>query len=67
MIADLCREHLRTAHRDQLALVEEYIAEVEGTDENPDPACWSRFCDVKRDNREMLERLEAEFQAWLNP
>ncbi len=64
-IADLCREHLRNAHRENLALVEEYIGELEMGGE--DPACWSRFSDLKRDNREMLLRLEAHFQSWLNP
>jgi hypothetical protein len=63
--AEICREHLRATHRDKLALVEEYIAEFEAGSEAP--SCWSRFCDAKRDNREMLERLETDFQAWLNP
>ena len=65
MIAELCRERLRSTHRDQLALVEEFILEIEGTEE--DPACWSRFSDVKRDTQEMLGRVEAEYQSWLNP
>lgn len=64
-IADLCQEHLRSTHKEQLALVEEFISEFESGEEAP--ACWSRFCDLKRDNREMLERLEAHFQSWLNP
>ena len=65
LIAELCQEHLRNAHKEQLALVEEFICEFEAGGEVP--ACWSSFCDAKRDNREMIERLEAHFQAWLNP
>ena len=64
-IAELCQEHLRTTYRDQLPLVEEFISEFEAGGEAP--ACWSRFCDLKRDNREMLGRLEAHFKTWLNP
>lgn len=64
-IAELCQEYLRTTHRNQLSLVEEFISEFEAAGEAP--ACWSRFSDLKRDKQEMLERLEAHFQAWLNP
>ena len=65
LVAELCQQHLRTAHQEKLALVEEYIAEIESAGDTP--ACWTRFCDLKRDNREMLERLDADFNAWLNP
>ena len=65
LVAERCQEYLRTAHRDKLALVEEYISEIEAGGDSP--ACWTRFCDLKRDNQEMLERLEVDFLAWLNP
>lgn len=62
--AVLCREHLRKAHRASLALVEEFIAEIEGGEGD---APWSQFTDLKRSEREMLQRAEAAFVQWLKP
>jgi hypothetical protein len=62
--AALCREHLRKAHHEQLALVDEFIAEIErGLGDTP----WSQFTDLKRSEREMLQRADAAFVKWLNP
>ena len=58
-----CKAHLREQHADKLALVNEFITEIEG----PDPARWSQFTDLKRDNAEMRRRLDAAFEKWLNP
>jgi hypothetical protein len=65
--AQVCREHLRENHRDNLALVEEFIVEIEGAGKNHDPAQWLRFSDASWKNSEMLKRLDREFEAWLNP
>lgn len=61
--ANACKDHLRAAFRDRAALVEEFIAEIEGP--AADPAAWSRFTDLKRSRSEMLERAEAAFRDWL--
>lgn len=62
--ATLCREHLRQRHNDKLALVNEFIAEIEG---DKGDAAWSQFTDLKRDEREMLQRTGDAFQTWLRP
>lgn len=62
--ATLCREHLRQSHKDMLALVNEFIAEIEG---DKGDAAWSQFTDLKRDEREILHRTEDAFQMWLRP
>jgi hypothetical protein len=64
--ADICKQHLREKYRDQGALVEEFIAEIEGTDKNRD-ATWGRFTDIKDIQKEMLKRLDVHFEKWLNP
>jgi hypothetical protein len=48
-------------------LVEEFIAEFEGTGKDADPNAWAKFTDAKRDNAEMLRRVDAAFEAWMNP
>lgn len=58
-----CRTYLREQHGDQLGLVMEFIAEIEGSGE--DASRWQQFCDVRRSKSEMLERVEAAFQTWL--
>lgn len=63
--AATCKAHLRARHAGELALVEEFISEIEGRDE--DAARWARFTDAKRSTTEMLERVEAAFEQWLNP
>lgn len=64
-VAEACRRHLRETYANQAELVEEYIVEQEGPEHACDPARWLRFTDVKRSQGEMLARLEADFQAWL--
>jgi hypothetical protein len=64
--AETCREHLRTVHRAQLALVEEFIREIEGTPESPDVTQWGQFTDTSRKVDAMLERLDERFARWLN-
>jgi hypothetical protein len=47
--------------------VEEFILEFEGDRKNCDVTRWDRFTDVKDIKKEMLTRLEAHFEKWLNP
>lgn len=61
--ANDCKAHLRARFADRASLVEEFIAEIEGPDE--DPAAWARFTDLKRSRSEMLARAEAAFVEWL--
>ena len=65
--ADICKQHLREKYRDQRGLVEEFIVEIEGTAKNCDVTRWGRFTDIKDIKGEMLKRLEAHFEKWLNP
>lgn len=58
-----CRAWLREQHADQADLVREFIAEIEGRDE--DATRWGQFSDIKRSRTEMLQRVEAAFQTWL--
>lgn len=65
--ADLCKQHLREKYKGRLALVEEYIAEIEGSDKGHDVTRWSQFTDIKDIKEEMLKRLDVHFEKWLNP
>ena len=65
--AEVCKQHLRDTHKDCLALVEEFIGEFEGTGKNHDLTRWSQFTDIKGIQDEMLQRLDAHFEQWLNP
>lgn len=62
-----CKAHLREQHAKNLALVEEFIAEIEGTGKNQDTTKWNQFTDLKRSTTEMLQRVDAAFDAWMNP
>jgi hypothetical protein len=62
-IATACKAHLRERHPDKLALVEEFITEIEGGD----PTRWSQFTDLKRSDAEMRARVDEAFEKWLNP
>lgn len=68
-IATACKSHLREAHPTKVALVNEFIAEIEGIDGSGegDVARWSQFTDVKRSQAEMLQRVDEAFTQWLNP
>lgn len=63
--ATRCREYLRQTHGDKLELVNEFIAEMEGPDR--DAGQWNKLTDLKRNESEMLQRVEESFQRWLNP
>ena len=65
--ADICKQHLREKYRDHRGLVEEFILEFEGDRKNCDVTRWDRFTDIKDIKKEMLKRLEAHFEKWLNP
>ena len=62
-----CKAHLREQHSQQLSLVEEFIAEIEGTGKSQDATKWNQFTDAKRSTAEMLQRVDAAFDAWMNP
>ena len=66
-IADECKGHLRENHGGDGSLIEEFISEIEGAGSKLDPAAWNRFTDLKRSRSEMLARLDAAFEAWMNP
>jgi len=65
--AEVCKQYLREKHPENLGLVEEYIAEIEGTGKNHDVAKWGQFSDASWKNDEMLKRLGQAFETWLNP
>jgi len=54
-------------YRNQRGLVEEFILEFEGDRKNCDVTRWDLFTDIKDIKKEMLKRLEAHFEKWLNP
>jgi hypothetical protein len=41
--------------------------EFEGDHKNCDDTRWDLFTDIKDFKKEMLKRLEAHFEKWLNP
>jgi hypothetical protein len=57
----ICGKNIRT-----LKLVEEFIAEVEGPPKNSDVSRWGQFTDIKDIKKEMFQRLEIQFENWLN-
>ena len=65
--AEVCKQHLREKNHDKLALVEEFIVEIEGTGKNHDVSKWGQFADASWKSEAMLKRLDAEFEKWLNP
>ena len=65
--AEICKLHLREKNPDNLRLVNEFIVEIEGTGKNHDVSNWGRFADASWKNDEMLKRVDAEFEKWLNP
>lgn len=65
--AEACKQHLRGKYRNKLALVEEFIVEIEGASSHSDLTRWGQFTNIKDDKEEMLKRLEVHFEAWLNP
>ena len=65
--AETCKRHLREKYRDLGELVEEFISEFEGAGKNCNLTRWGQFTGVRGIDKEMLERLDAHFQEWLNP
>ena len=65
--AEVCRQHLREKNPANLGLVNVFIVEIEGTGKNHDVAKWGQFADASWKNDAMLERLDIEFEKWLNP
>ena len=64
--ADLCKQHLRQRYPDKLGLVEEFIADIEGLLKNSDVTRWGQFTDIRDIKKELFQRLEAQFENWLN-
>ena len=46
--------------------MEEFIAEIEGPPKNSDVSHWGQFTDIKDIKKEMFQRLEIQFENWLN-
>src|SRR5215472_12317565 len=65
--ADTCKQHLWEKYPDKLGLVEEFIVEIEGPPKNCDVTRWGQFTDIKDIKKEMFQRLELQFENWLNP
>jgi hypothetical protein len=69
--AEINGGHLQAASPGKIpgpaGLVEEFILEFEGAGKNCDVTRWDRFTDIKDIKKEMLKRLEAHFEKWLNP
>ena len=65
--AELCKQHLREKYPDKLSLVEEFIVEIEGPLQSSDVSRWGQFTDIKGVKKEMLRRLETQFDNWLTP
>jgi hypothetical protein len=64
--AELCREHLRSTYASQGTLVEDFIAEIEGTGKSKDILQWGCFTNMDRNTMAMLGRLDERFTRWLN-
>ena len=64
--AELRKQHLREKYPDKLALVEEFIVEIEGSPKSCDPTRWDQFTDVRDIKKEMFQCLEARFENWLS-
>jgi len=65
--ADICKQHLREKYCNKLALVEEFVVEIEGARKDCDVTRWAQFTDIKDIKQETLKRLELHFENWLNP
>ncbi len=63
--AELCREHLRSAHASHGMLVEDFIREIEGEGKSRDILQWGRFTNMDRDPAAMFGRLNETFNRWL--
>jgi hypothetical protein len=63
--AELCREHLRSAHATQGSLVEDFIREIEGEGKSRDILQWGRFTNMDRNAAAMCGRLDEAFSRWL--
>ena len=65
--AEVCKQHLREKNLDKLALVEEFIHEIEGIGKEHDITHWGQLTNTAHNDDEMLKRLDAAFEKWLNP
>ena len=63
---DICKQHLREKYWDKLGLAEEFIVEIEGPPNNCDLTHWGKFTDIRDIKKEMFQRLEVQFENWLN-
>jgi hypothetical protein len=64
--AELCKGHLRADHAAQSVLVEDFIREIEGTGKANDPTRWSQFTDLSHNAEKTIQRVEEQFNKWLN-
>jgi hypothetical protein len=64
--AEICKQRLREKYQDKLGLVEEFIVKIEGPPKNCDVTRWGKFTDIRAVKKEMFQRLEVQFENWLN-
>ena len=50
--AELCKQHLRQKYPDKLALVEEFIVEIEGSPKSCDVTRWASSLTLRRQKRD---------------
>jgi hypothetical protein len=65
-VAEACKALLHEAHHDALNLVEEFIVEIEGAGKDRDLSQWIWFAGAGFNTAKIPERLEREFQKWLD-
>ena len=63
---DICKQHLREKYPEKLGLVEEFIVEIEGPPNNCVVTRWGKFTDIGDIKKEIFQRLEVQFENWLN-
>ena len=64
--AELCKQHLARKYLNRLGKVAKFNQAIEGSDKSGDILRWNQFSDV-RGVGEMLNRVDAAFEKWLNP
>jgi hypothetical protein len=62
--AEVCKQHLREVNFGKLALVEEFIQEIEGAGNNLDVTRWGEFTGGRE---KIHKKLDVRFAAWLEP
>jgi len=64
--AEMCKQHLARKYSNKLALVKKFNQTIEGSDKSSDILRWNQFTDIRGIIEEMLNRVDASFDRWLN-